>query len=134
MSNKKIVLRGYATPRKFGPYFLPIPAQNQLYRSYALQLGGVFALSVNEFAYDECFLTLDGLINQAERDDHFVFCSLAMLPDHPAMKIEYLTRMVSKQCVLHFIFERVVVSTQSDIQKLVCIWKVKNIVRQTVRI
>ena len=104
-----IELYTYATPRPFGQFAMPAPAQNICMREYAKSLNYKYRLSVLELMYDNCFAQLFRLINEMPHQGNLCCYSIQILPLNDTIKLKkLLTLLISKKIKSHFLLEKIV--------------------------
>jgi len=107
----------YSTPRPFGQFMMPAPAQNTCMRDYARVNGFNFRLSVLELMYDNCYAQLFRLINEMPSNSNICLYSILLLPLGRALKLqECLKLLISKNIKSHFIFEKIVTQDYIEVQ------------------
>ena len=108
----------YSTPRPFGQFAMPAPAQNTCMREYAKSIGFKYRLSVLELMYDNCFAQLFRLINEMPIDGNFCCYSALMFPIIDEHKINKLIDLlVTKKIKSHFLLEKIVTDDYFLIQE-----------------
>jgi sporadic carbohydrate cluster protein (TIGR04323 family) len=71
----------YNTPRKCGPYKIPLPIQNAYLRDYANREGVVFSLPVTEYIFDNVWSGLVGIVKKAKHGDTVIMFSICAIID-----------------------------------------------------
>lgn len=97
---------GYVTPRPFGPFAMPVPAQNSCLREYATQMGLTYVLPQCEHIFKNCYVQLFGTLNGAPEDGQIVMYSFHMLPDAAANLEKLFEIQREKTLAFHFVLEK----------------------------
>ena len=111
-------LRTYVSPRKFGSWRLPVPMQNILLRDYCEKNGKIIKLPANELCIDDSYMVLNMTLDSLEEKQGIAMCSIEMLPSQREQRKALLLRGLNMGSEWHFIFENIVISKRSDIEKL----------------
>ena len=82
-NSDKFKIVGYVTPRPFGPFSMPVPAQNSCLREYVASKDAIYGLPQCENIFPNSYVQLFGTINSIEPGGHVVMYSFHMLPDRP---------------------------------------------------
>ena len=106
--------RGYVTPRSFGPYRMPIPLQNIIYRHSATTYD--ISLSVPSYEINEegMFSGFYELLNWGSSDRGIILITTEMLPGSVDNKIDVLKRMRARNISVRFILENLYVSKKNE--------------------
>lgn len=91
----------YVSPKRFGPFNLPVPHQNKLLRARAIELGLGFGIGVGEVVLEDVFLGLFETVRNASEGDIVGCCSVQMLPS--CEKLQHLCDIANEK-KLHFDF------------------------------
>ena len=110
-------IRGYVTHKEFGGMRIPVTVQNLVLRDYAARNGLMFKLSFNEYAFDNCYVQLDGLLKTLPTLEGIVMCSLFMLPPSRERRQKIYEAVIQHQASLHLIFESLVIRGEDDIAR-----------------
>jgi sporadic carbohydrate cluster protein (TIGR04323 family) len=113
-----INVKGYASPRQFSGFQIPIPLQSMTIRRYCEDRGFRFNHHVVENITPNTFLVLERVVEEIHQYQAVGMCSIGLLPPDT----EYRTRLV-RACIdagvsVHFVFEQLVLSRKSDIETL----------------
>ena len=86
MESRVLEFYGYVTSREFGPYYMPVPAQNSCLREYVAKRSGKFILPPLESVFPNCFHQLFGLVQSSRRGSCILMYSVLMLPTGEKLK------------------------------------------------
>jgi sporadic carbohydrate cluster protein (TIGR04323 family) len=115
MLRGQINVKGYATPRQFSGFQIPIPLQSAAIRRYCDERGLVFNHHVVENVFPGTFLVLERIVAEAHLFQAMAMCSISMLPNDSARRTNLLDRCVNVGMTVHFLFESLIVSSREDI-------------------
>ena len=128
ISNSRSIV-GYVTPRQFGQFNMPVPAQNSCLREYASANGFAYALPQCEHIYDDCYVQFFGTLMSLPENHHMVIYSILMLPEREA-DIEALCQVLeSKSISIHTVLEKIVVRGRADIERQKQLGAIRSIIR-----
>ena len=119
--------KGYCTHNSFGEYRMPIPAQNILYRDYAIKHGQHLQLSTNELFFPNCFLNLYNLTNELEELKGILMCSMFMLPEDTKLRQKVYERFLESDCELHFVLESIIIKNTNNVDELEQIFTINQL-------
>jgi len=106
----------YATPRPFGNFSMPVPAQNSCMREYASNNNYKYSLPFLELMYDNCYAQLFRVIHNMPSNSSFLCYSIHMLPLYDNLKLSKIIKLFTKKNIsLHFILEGKIVSSGDEI-------------------
>jgi len=125
--SEKII--GYVTPRPFGPFAMPVPAQNSCLREYAAQMGFTYALPQCEHIFKNCHVQLFGTLNSAPDGGHIVMYSSYMLPDVASDLEKLLEIQRAKNLTFHFVLEKKMMACPEDVRKMLKVRRIAAIAR-----
>jgi sporadic carbohydrate cluster protein (TIGR04323 family) len=113
---KQIKYFTYATPRPFGGFVMPVPAQNSCMREYVLRQEGTYVLPLLELMYSECHLQLFRLLESVPDNSQLCAYSSLMFPKSQD-KIDKIDRLlINKNLKFHFVFERLIIKSTKEMQ------------------
>lgn len=129
-ANEKVQkgFRGYCTLSEFRGIKMPVPAQNLMLRDYARRRGLLFRLSVNELAFQDCFLQLHNLLDHLGELDGVLMSSMLMLPGTSKQRKQIYQKIIQDGAELHFVLENAVIGTQSDVDNVELILQLTDVV------
>lgn len=107
--------RGYISSREIGSSFIPQRVQNMVIRNYAQSKGMLFLLSATEYYMNNCYMMLNGLLEEATHLDGIIFYSLNLLPPNLWERQKIYTKIFEQDCELHFALEEIAICGQEDI-------------------
>lgn len=110
-------LQGYVSHRTFKGMAMPATVQNLVMRDYAGRMGYLFKLSVDEFAFENCYVQFYGMLRRLAGIQGIVMCSLFMLPRNPQTRRWIYDRFLEAGAELHCVFEGVVIADEAGIAK-----------------
>jgi sporadic carbohydrate cluster protein (TIGR04323 family) len=110
--------KGYVSSRRFGDHAIPVPVQSLVLRDYCTRKGFTYVLPVNENAFPNSYLVLEGLIADLSGDEGVLMCSFHMLPQRTARRRAIMEKVVGQGASLHFVLEDLVVANQADIAEV----------------
>jgi len=127
LNSKKIY--GYATSRPFGPFIMPVPAQNSCMREYASRNQYQYIPPQLEHKFFNCYMQLFGTIRRTPISGDIVMYSAEILMDASSDKLLKLANKIfEKEITLHFVLENIAVNTLEDLRKLQHRYKVKKMI------
>ena len=112
ISNSKTII-GYITPRPFGPFSMPAPAQNSCLREYAKNNNFSYGLPQTELIYDNCFVQFFETLQAADCLQDIVLYSKLMLPKNLSDKNKMNEIINEKNIKLHCVLEKLVIDKHS---------------------
>ena len=107
-------LIGYVTPRPFGQFSMPVPAQNSCLREYAKNHGFIYSLPQCEHIFKGCFVQFFGTLNECKPGGHVVMYSSLMLPDKHSDLQMLKSIIIKKNITIHTVLERKKISKLSN--------------------
>jgi len=111
-------VKGYATPRAFSGFQIPIPLQSMAIRRYCEERSLRFNLHVVENIGPNSFLVLERVIAESHLYSAVAMCSVGLLPSDTAHRTDILRRAFRSGMHLHFVFEQLIGSTEADIDEI----------------
>lgn len=129
----RVGYRGYSTHREFNGNRIPVPVQNLMMREYALQRGLVFKLGVDEFDFPNCYLRLQGVIEELPTLEGIIATSLFILPREREMRLKVYAETLRHGASLHLIMENAIVATPKDIDHVEEIWQISEALKECPR-
>ncbi len=111
-SSDRITITGYVTPRSFGPFAMPVPAQNSCLREYVASIGAAYALPQCENIFPNCFIQFFGTLMSVPKGGHVAMYSLHMIPSSGEDLAEMMRIMDENHLTFHFVLERKVISSR----------------------
>ena len=115
---KRNVLQGYVTNRRFGNFLVPGTMQNLLLRDYCARNNLIFKLSVGEYAFDGCYMQLEGLFANLRNVEGVGMCSMFMLPKSAEHRARVYDAFIETGAAIHLLLEGIVVRTREDAARL----------------
>lgn len=128
-SNSKLII-GYVTPRPFGQFSMPVPAQNSCLREYAVGNGFSYAIPQCEHIFKDCYVQWFGTMNSAQQGQDIVIYSLLMLPTRGSDIEAMIEIMESKSLTIHSVLEKTLLRTRDDFFSITNLRKIANINQQ----
>ena len=119
-------LRGYVSHRPFGGFQIPAHVQNLVLRDYAARIDHGFMLSVGEYAFDDCYLQLYGLVPSLKAGETLAMCSLFILPSDSNDRRNIMEMIINTGVELHFVFENLVVKNINDCSTIDDLYKLRK--------
>ena len=108
--------RGYIASRNIGGNVIPQRVQNLVIRSYAQGRSLSFLLSATEYYIDNCFMTLDALLEAPEGQlSGIIFYSMHMLPEDRFLRRHVYERTLNVGRQLHFALEEMLITSHDDV-------------------
>jgi len=111
-------LKGYASPRSFSGFQIPIPLQSLTIRRYCEDRQLKFNHHVVENITPSSYLVLERVVEDAHQYQAVGMCSIGMLPSDSRYRTRLLSRCIEMGASIHFVFEQIIVSETSDIDAL----------------
>jgi sporadic carbohydrate cluster protein (TIGR04323 family) len=129
-NSKKNTIVGYVTPRPFGPFAMPVPAQNSCLREYVYALNSVYGLPQCENIFPDSYVQLFGTINQLENGGHLAMYSFHMFPKRESDLAPLMSKITLKSLNIHFVLERKILRNNSHLEELLIYERVAKIARE----
>lgn len=123
-------ITGYVTPRQFGPFSMPVPAQNSCLREYAATMNYVYGMPQCEHIFANCYMQLFSTLNSAPEDGHIVMYSFHMMPDSKENLQKLLEIQKQKRLTFHYVLEKKTVSTPEEIREMMRAHTIAKITQQ----
>lgn len=111
-------VKGYATPRAFSGFQIPIPLQSMAIRRYCEEQTLRFNLHVVENITPNSFLVLNRVVSEGHLYSAIAMCSVGMLPSDTGLRKAILQRAFQSGIHLHFVFEQLTASSEVDIEEI----------------
>jgi sporadic carbohydrate cluster protein (TIGR04323 family) len=115
---------GYVTSRPFGPYVMPVPAQNSCLREYSANRNYQYVLPQLEHKFDNCFMQLFGTIKNAGVGGNIVMYSFEIINE---AKNEKLSKIIDAFCdtdiSVHFVLENRILRTAAEYKEMEKVYK-----------
>jgi sporadic carbohydrate cluster protein (TIGR04323 family) len=86
-----------------------------------------FKLSATEYAMDECFIVLNGLLSELEKFDGIILYSLFMLPRDVELRRGIYDRILETNSILYSAVEDYRISTRADIARVEQVWRIVSL-------
>lgn len=115
---RRINVKGYASPRTFSGFQIPIPMQSMFIRRYCEERGFIFNHHVVENITPNSYFVLERLVTEASQYQALAMCSIGMLPRESTVRGSMLNRCIADGLSVHFVFEQLVVSGSKDIDQV----------------
>ncbi len=115
---KKSGLRGYCTHNSIGPYSMPVPAQNIIFRDYCNINNIEFKMSSNELYFKNSYLQLNDLIKNSREYVGIMMVSIYVLPSDNKLRNQIFKLFLRQNVELHIILENIVAKSKNDFNKL----------------
>ena len=113
-----INVKGYTTPRPFSGFQIPIPLQSLSIRRYCEDRKLVFNHHVVENISPKTYFVLERVTKEAHLYQAIAMCSIGLLPGDDTHRSTMLKRCLGCGVSVHFVFEQLVVSSETDIATL----------------
>jgi len=113
-----INVKGYTTPRPFSGFQIPIPLQSLSIRRYCEDRGLTFNHHVVENISPKTYFVLERVIQDANLYQAIAMCSIGLLPGDTRYRSNMLKQCLAAGVSVHFVFEQLVVSSETDIASL----------------
>ena len=120
---------GYVTPRPFGQFYMPVPAQNSCLREYAISRGFTYALPQCEHIFDDCYVQFFGTLNSARANQAIVIYSSLMLPKRSADHLKMVEIIAGKNLIIHTVLENLIIQNEEDFLRLQEVEKILKVTR-----
>jgi len=124
-----ITVVGYVTPRQFGPFMMPVPAQNSCLREYAAANDYIYGLPQCEHIFDNCYMQMFSTLNSVPEDGHVVMYSFHMMPKDSKNLGALLEIQKAKRLTLHFVLEKKMLSTADEVMAMIRVLRIADIAR-----
>ena len=124
-------VKAYTTPRSFGGFQIPIALQSAAIRRYCDECDLVFHHHSSENLAAHSFAVLASITDSAEHLAGIAMCSVQMLPESLPLREHLLRRATDAGCPVHFVFERLVVSSHSDLSAVTELLELVALTRAT---
>jgi len=129
MPVRVVNVKGYATPREFSGFQVPIPLQSAAIRRYCDERGLVFNHHVVENISPGRFMVLERIVAEADLFQALAMCSISMLPRDTKHRTKLLESCVKKGLTVHFLFESLIVTTCEDIETVNHLLSLTNLLK-----
>lgn len=113
-----INVKGYTTPRPFSGFQIPIPLQSLSIRRYCEDRGLTFNHHVVENISPKTYFVLERVIQDANLYQAIAMCSIGLLPSDTRYRSNMLKQFLDAGVSVHFVFEQLVISSETDITSL----------------
>ena len=123
---KDLGYSGYITSRLVAGNRTPQHVQNLVIRDYARRQGLTFRLSATEFAIDNCYLALGGLLDTLDAIDGIILFSLFMLPPQTRRRQQIFKTIIKAGKTIHAATEEFQILTFNDIERAEDIRKINH--------
>jgi len=117
MTQQVINLKGYASPRPFSGFQIPVPLQSMSIRRYCDERGLVFNHHVVENVTSGSYLVLERIVSDSDKFQALGMCSIGMLPSDSAHRLSLLNRCLANGASIHFIFEQVILTSTTELDR-----------------
>jgi sporadic carbohydrate cluster protein (TIGR04323 family) len=117
-SSEPVAITGYVTPQQFGPFIMPVPAQNSCLREYALQMNFSYKMPQCEHIFPRCFMQLFTTLTSAELNSHIAMYSFHMMPKDDQKMKEILAIQKQKSLTFHYVLEKKIARTPDDLKEM----------------
>ena len=111
-------VKGYTTPRPFSGFQIPIPLQSLSIRRYCEDRGLTFNHHVVENISPKTYFVLERVIQDANLYQAIAMCSIGLLPGDTRYRSNMLKQCLDAGVSVHFVFEQLVISSETDIASL----------------
>jgi len=122
-----MIVRGYVTSRSFAGLCLPVPAQNACLREYSKSINATYILPPLEHVFDNCFMQLFTVLEDASKHDQVAMYSVAMMPYSKKKLINIFKLSNSKEISFYFLLESTKVESIEELNKLQSSYQLKKI-------
>ena len=129
MTSTSRTLVGYVTPRPFGQFYMPVPAQNSCLREYASSKGFTYILPQCEHIFDDCYVQFFGTLNSAVASQAIVVYSSLMLPKRRTDYMKMVEIIVGKNLRIHTVLENYIIQDEKDFLRLHEVEKILMVTR-----
>lgn len=129
MPNRVVNVKGYATPREFSGFQVPIPLQSAAIRRYCDERGLVFNHHVVENISPGRFMVLERIVAEAHLFQALAMCSISMLPRDIKHRTKLLESCVKSGTALHFVFESLIVISYEGIEAVNDLLSLTNLLK-----
>jgi sporadic carbohydrate cluster protein (TIGR04323 family) len=116
--SNRINLTGYVTPRQFGPFIMPVPAQNSCLREYAMSKDYIYGMPQCEHIFPHCFMQLFSTVNSVPEDGHVAMYSFHMMPDKRENIEKLLEIQQTKRLTFHYVLEKKTANSAEEIHAM----------------
>ena len=117
--------RGYVTSRSFFGERAPQHVQNIVIRDYCRRRGFRYLLSATEYAMEDCYLMLQGALDELTSIEGIVLYSLFLLPPRAEARLAIYDRVFAAGASLHGAVESLGIAAREDAKRFEDIWAVK---------
>lgn len=121
MNNKivrEINVKGYASPRAFSGFQIPIPLQSMALRRYCEDRKYAFNHHVVENITPNSYLVLERVANEAHQYQAIAMCSIGLLPSDSTQRDKILEKCIRAGTSVHFVFEQLVLNSLHHLEEL----------------
>ena len=123
----KKIATGYNTPNLIGPFRIPVPLQNRIFKSYCNDLELSSSVPVGEIFSEKDTPELTNLLHNANSSQIILFCSGQVFNNSSPEMQNLLMRTVSNGVQLHFILERLIIKNELELSEWLGLSKIKKL-------
>jgi len=118
VTGERFGYRGYIASRPVAGQRIPQHVQNLVVREFAARRRCDFLLSATEYALPECFVVLEGLLQQLEAIEGIILYSLFMLPRNIGQRRRVYEQLIATDAVLYAAVEDYRIAGAEDISRI----------------
>jgi sporadic carbohydrate cluster protein (TIGR04323 family) len=130
MTSSSNTIVGYVTPRPFGQFNMPVPAQNSCLREYATSRGFSYVLPQCEHIFMECYVQWFGTLNGVRANQDIVIYSRLMLPSRRHDQDQMIRIIEEKKLRVHTVLENLLIQGGGGLTRIREITKILRITQQ----
>ncbi len=123
-------ITGYVTPQQFGPFTMPVPAQNSCLREYANTMGFSYNMPQCEHIFPNCYMQLFSTLTSIAEDGHIVMYSFHMMPKSQKNMDKLLEIQKQKNLTFHYVLEKKIVKTAEEINEMFKILRIAEMIKE----
>lgn len=129
-SSEPAAITGYVTPQQFGPFMMPVPAQNSCLREYAKLMEFSYNMPQCEHIFPNCYMQLFSTLTSAAPDSHIVMYSFHMMPKEPEKMKKLLELQRQKKLTFHFVLEKKILGTAEALIEMAQTLRIADMIKQ----
>ena len=122
--------RGYIASRPIAGQRIPQHVQNLVVRDFAARRGHRFLLSATEYARPDCFVVLEGLLNELETIEGVIFYSLFQLPSDARRRQRFYGKVLAADAVIYAAVEDYRLAGTDDVAQFEDLLRISAVLAQ----
>ncbi len=129
-SSEPLAITGYVTPQQFGPFIMPVPAQNSCLREYANLMNFSYNMPQCEHIFSRCYMQLFSTLTSIEPGGNIVMYSFHMMPKDAGKMKNILDIQQQKKLTFHFVLEKKIARTNDELKEMAKVLQVADMIKR----